>query len=126
MSLISGVGPSTSSTTGFVTPFMVRSPFTLSFPSPAFSTLVDLKVIFGFFSASKKSGERRWSSRFCSRVSMLAVSITASTLDLVRSFSSSFTVPAVLPNSPRTLEIAMCRTVKLACVWLGLMVQVLV
>ena len=41
--------------------------------SPSRSTLVEVKVMVGNFSASKKSPERRWPSRSSERVSMLAV-----------------------------------------------------
>jgi len=45
------------------------------------------KVMSGYFSASKKSAERRWLSRISVRVSMLATSIVTSPLVLVTSSS---------------------------------------
>ena len=52
-SLIAALGPSTSSTTDFVTPWIVKSPVTLSFPAPAYSTFVDLNVKVGNLSLQK-------------------------------------------------------------------------
>ena len=49
----------TASTTGFVTPCMVRSPATSNASFPFGVTFVLLKVISGNFATSKKSGERR-------------------------------------------------------------------
>src|SRR5215470_4349732 len=58
-SFTAALGPSTSSTTSFVTPCMVRSPVILSLPAPADSTFLDLKVRVGNFSTSKKFALRR-------------------------------------------------------------------
>ena len=49
---------------------------------PVRSMAVERKVICGYFATSRKSGERRCSSRFGSRVSTLDASMTASTFDL--------------------------------------------
>src|SRR5467141_4748201 len=46
-SFTGAVGPSTSSTTSLVVPWMVRSPVTLSLPVATCWTLLDLKVIEG-------------------------------------------------------------------------------
>ena len=109
-SLIEADGPSTIRTTGFVTPCMVRSPVTLNLLLAAFSILVDLKVSAGNLAASKKSGDFRWVSRLASRVSMEAVSMLTSTVDLVASFSSSSTVPLTFWNWPLTVVTIMWRT----------------
>ncbi len=66
-------------------------------PSPLV-TLVDLKVMVGNFSTSKKSGDLRWASRFGSRVSMVVVSMVISAELLVMSLSSCWTTPVVFPN----------------------------
>src|SRR5437773_202275 len=102
-SFISGVGPSTSRTTGRVTPCRVRSPLTLYRPVPAGSILVETNVIFGYLATSRKSGLRRWLSRFSMCVSMLAGSISASIRERAGSDSLASTVPDTLPNWPRTL-----------------------
>src|SRR5215475_2302217 len=50
---------------------------------------------------------------------MVVVSIVTSTVLLVMSLSSCWTVAVVLPNSPRTLVTIMCRTEKVEVVWAG-------
>ena len=104
MSLMAVGNSSTSSTTGFVLPRIVRSPVTLSFSSPAFSTFVDLKVIFGWFCGVEEVG------RLEVRVALLLARVDGasrrsvpSTRDFVTSWSSSISVPSIFPNSPRTL-----------------------
>src|SRR5262249_55431236 len=76
-SLTGAVTSETSSTTSLVTPWSVRSPVTLNWPDPAGSIVFDLKVIVGYFATSRKSALFRCSSRFASRVSMLAASLVA-------------------------------------------------
>jgi hypothetical protein len=71
-----------------------------------------LKVIFGNFSESKKSAERRWPSRLGSWVSMLAVSISTDSFERVGSPASKASVPVQFLNWPRTLANIMWRTVK--------------
>ena len=75
---------STSSSTGFVIPFSVRSPISV-YSSPDPSIEVERNVIFGFFSALKKSLEARWASRSVLPVDTLAMSISAVTLVDARS-----------------------------------------
>ena len=58
---------------------------------------------------SKKSGERRWSSRCSLPVSIEARSISAVT-DESSGFSAVTSSPANLVNLPRTLLTIMCRT----------------
>ena len=50
-----GDGPSTSSTTSFVLPRIVRSPTSLNLPAAPGSTRLDLNVSVGCFATSKKS-----------------------------------------------------------------------
>src|SRR5580698_2962135 len=56
ITVISGVGPLTSSTTSLVTPCSVRLPVTFHLPSVSGSILTDLKVMVGYFATSRKSG----------------------------------------------------------------------
>src|SRR5947208_8967212 len=49
-----GDGPSTSSTTSLVTPWIVRSPVTFNLPWLSTSAFLDLKVMVGYFATSKK------------------------------------------------------------------------
>ena len=95
-SLTGGVTSDTSSTTSFVTPCRVRSPVTLNFPGPAASIDFDLKVIVGNLATSRKSALFRCSSRFASRVLMLAASIVAVMIASVGLASSPSTVPVDL------------------------------
>src|SRR5262245_15790849 len=59
-----GAVVSTTSTTGLVTPCSVRAPVTFHWPVPPGSTLVDLKVIVGYLSTSRKAALFKWASRF--------------------------------------------------------------
>src|SRR5438876_1233419 len=102
---------------GCVWQCMVRSPVTLYLSSPAFSTLVDLKVMSGHFAASKKSGDLRWPSRFSLCVSIEAASILTATALFVGSSLSQFNVELTLLNSPRTVLIIMCLMANEAVVW---------
>src|SRR6266849_3709554 len=111
--------PSTSRVTGLVVQCMVRSPVTLYFLSPAFSTLVDLKFISGHVCTSKKSADLRCASRFSTRVSRLAGSIWVFALRLVGSFGSWFTVPVTFPKLPCTVLTIMCLMAKPAVEWAG-------
>ena len=52
-SLTGALGPSTSSTTSLVVPWIVRSPVIFNLPVPAACTDFDLKVIVGYFATSK-------------------------------------------------------------------------
>ena len=85
---------SRSSVTGRVTSLIVRSPVSLYSPSPASSTLVERKVMVGYFSTSKKSALRRCSSRPASPLLTPATSMTATTDDS-SGFSAIVTVPLV-------------------------------
>src|SRR6266705_5421313 len=98
---------------------MVRSPVIFSLLGATCSTLLDLKVIVGYFTTSKKSGLLRWSLRLGSRVSTVVASIVTSTTDLVMSWSSQAIVPVTLWNSPRTVEIIRCFTANCAEVCCG-------
>jgi hypothetical protein len=80
--------------------------------------LVDVKVIVGKCSASKKSAERRCSSRFTSPLSRDWTLTVASTEDWFGS-SAMTTVPPLTPNRPRTLLIIRCRPVKVTPEWVG-------
>src|SRR5271156_70396 len=93
-SFVAGDGPSTTNFTLRVTPLIVRSPVTTSSPSDFTAMCVDFNCIVGNCSTSKKSSAFRWASRPASSVWIDAISIAASTLDCVRSASSSDSVPA--------------------------------
>src|SRR5438874_11060349 len=103
---------------------MVRSPVTFNFPVPADSARVDLKVMVGYFSTSKKCGLRRSLSRIWTRVFTVFASIVASIEALVGSDGSKLTVPLAFSNWPRTVEIPKCFTENCAAVWLGSICQV--
>jgi hypothetical protein len=76
---------------------------------PVIPVLVN--VISGYFSASKKSPVRRWSSRPCWPVLTLAILMVAATLDWVGS-SATVMLASNSPNWPRTLLTIMCLTTK--------------
>src|ERR1700694_2837531 len=116
----------TSSVTGLVLPRMVRSPVTLNLPSPTFSTLVDVKVMVGWFATSKKLADLRSASRLSFPVSMVVTSIVASAFDFAGSCSSYWTVPVVLPNRPWTVVMTRCFTAKDEVECTGSMFQVVV
>src|SRR6185369_719771 len=122
-SFVGALGPSTSNTTFRVTPWMFRSPATVSTPF-FLETRLDLKVSVGNFSTSKKSALFRCPSRCASPVLMVAESSETSTPDFVRSALSSFNVPVTPLNSPFTFEIIMCRTLNSAWEWTGSTFQV--
>src|SRR5436309_526108 len=79
-------------------------------------TCLLLKVIYGECSTSKKSAERKCSSRCTLCVLTLAASIWMSALERVRSCSSNSTVPLNSSNCPRTVATIICRPVKPMCV----------
>ena len=97
-SLPKGSLPSPSSVTGsvtdFVTPRMVRSPVTRKLSLPLALTDVLLKLIVGLFATSKKSAERRCSSRRGSFVSMLFAWIVNSTVEFSGLARSTWIAPA--------------------------------
>src|SRR5229473_1272228 len=68
--------------------------------------------MYGYFSASKKSAERRWLSRISVRVSTLATSIWSWPVILVASSSGPSKLPSNLLNWPRTVDTARCLAVK--------------
>src|SRR5438477_4318810 len=64
--------------------------------------------MFGYFSTSRKSAERRWLSRFNSLVSSEVASMVTSAEELVGSFSSRLSTASNLLNRPLTVVIIMC------------------
>ena len=94
-SLPGALGPSTAKVTGLVTPCIVRSPVTEYSPWPVRFTEVDLKVIVGYFSTSKKSGLLRCPSRWASPVLRVDTSTVASTEERVGSAVFSLSTPVV-------------------------------
>src|SRR6266478_8720867 len=125
-SFTGGVGPSTSRTASLVTPRMVRSPVIFSLPAETCSIFFDLKVIVGYFATSKNLSLLRSSSRLGSLVSTVFASMVISTVDLLMSRSSQFTVPVTPLNCPRTVEIIRCFTANPAAVCCGSICQVVV
>ena len=103
---------SASRVTGCVTPLMVSSPWILALSAPRVSMDVLRKVISGKVATSKKSGERRWSSRCCQLVSTLAVLMLTATADAAGSAASYSTVPSKSSKTPRTVLIIMCLAAK--------------
>src|ERR1700683_213777 len=98
---------------------MVRSPVTFSLPSPAASTFFDVKVMVGYFCASRKRGLRRSLSRISTRVSMEAASMVA-WIEAFEGLAGSYcTVPLTLVNAPRTVETPRWRTENCADEWGG-------
>ena len=71
-----------------------------TFPSPAWVIEVVSKVIWGWFSTSRKSALRRWLSRSSLRVSMLLAWMVSSRLELVGSVASKRTVRVTLSVLP--------------------------
>ena len=124
-SLPGALGPSTAKVTGLVMPCRVRSPVTAYSPSPVRFTAVDLKVMVGYFSASKKSGLLRWPSRWASPVLRVETSMVASTVDAVGSVWFSWKTPVKPVRLPLTLEIIMCFTLNSAAEWAGSRFQVI-
>jgi hypothetical protein len=84
---------------------------------------VDWKVISPLVSASKKSAERRWSSRASSLVEIEAV-LTRPKARLVERSSAISNVPSNSLNSPRTVAMPRCLTAKPTLEWAGSTVQV--
>ena len=72
---------------------------------------VDSKLSSGYCSASKKSAERRWPSRWGSLVSTEATLTVPRAVAAERSSPTSRT-PVKSLNSPRTVAMPMCLTAK--------------
>src|SRR5262245_15363613 len=106
-----------------VTPCSVKAPVTSNCWLPRETTLLLLKLISGMLATSKKSGERRWSSRCWLSVSMLAVLILNSTDDASGFARSTWMAPSKSPKRPRTL-LTKCRTWKVASEWARSMLNV--
>ena len=96
---------------GRVTPLMVRSPVMVH-SSPSRVTPVLVKVMSGYCSLSKKSPERRWSSRCCWPVLMLLATMLTSTLELAGVAVSTWAVPVNSLNWPRTVATIAWRALK--------------
>src|SRR6266700_6471514 len=105
---------------------MVRSPVIFSLPAETCSIFFDLKVIVGYFATSKNLSLLRSASRLGSLVSTVFASMVISTVDLLMSCSSQFTVPVTPLNCPRTVEIIRCFTANPAAVCCGSICQVVV
>ena len=84
---------------------------------------VERNSIVGWFSASKKSAERRWLSRPSSLVSTDVTSTLASTV-ASRGFSGATIVARFTPKVPRTFEIIMWRTLNVTSLCDGSSTQV--
>src|SRR5690606_8275154 len=106
---------SRASVTGGVTPLIVSSP-SRARPSSETRRPVERKVHSGWFSTSKKSAERMWSSRCWLFVSMERASIFAVTDESVR-FSAVTISPENSRKWPRTLLTIMWRTVNETSEW---------
>src|SRR5262249_42070088 len=76
------------------------------------------KVISGYVSTSKKSGDFKCPSRCSTPVLMLDASIATSTVPVLRSPFSVETVPVHRSNWPRTFATTICRTEKWIPEWL--------
>ena len=109
---------SSSRTTCLVTPRMVRSPCRSYPPRLPSSTLVDLKLMVGKFSTSRKSGLRRCPSRLSLAVLIDAASMLASTAQLSGSSGAKSMLASNSSKLPETLLITMCFTLKVILVWL--------
>ena len=83
---------------------------------------METKVIVGWFSTSKKSADRRWSSRPAVPVSIVLRSTDTLTVEAVMS-SAVTMVPSKPVNLPRTLPMRW-RTVKPISVWVVSSAQV--
>src|SRR6266852_6013382 len=75
------------------------------------------KVIVGWLATSKKSGERRCSSRCGSPVIKVMTSIAALTDERFGSSAASTMVPEMPVNCPLTFDSIMCRTLNWAKLW---------
>src|SRR5437588_3752670 len=104
---------------------MVRSPVMVPRSEPLGSILVLLKVMVGYFSASRKLDDRRSLSRCSLWVRMLAVLIVASAVD--RSGCSTSMAPLAVTSAkwPRTVIMPRCLAENSTCVWKGSNFQVL-
>src|SRR5205807_2454347 len=89
--------------TGFVTPSMVSSPSTATGRSPSNATLVDLKVMVGYFSTLKKRSALRIASRRLSQLLTEVASIVTST-DAFFAARSSVILPLDLRKLPSWVE----------------------
>ena len=116
-SFIACCRPSTARTISLVTPRIVRSPFTSHLPAPFAFADFDLKVSFGNFATSKKSGLFRWPSRFSWSVSIEAASMSAVKASLSGAFGSYSAVPVKVAKPPFTVEIPKCGMVKPTAEW---------
>ncbi len=109
--------------TGFVTPRISRLPETAS-PSPLCAMCVLLNVIFGYSLAWKKSSDLRCPSRWASRVSIVATSISAVIAEGMELPAGISIVPETPLKRPRTLEIARWRTENSTPEWAGSIAKV--
>src|SRR5438132_1161489 len=110
---------STLTVTGFVVPRIVRSPSTAYSPFDFGVTFVLLKTISGWLSASRKSAERRWASRFSSLVLTFFAGMRSSMPPASGLAGSNSMTPVAPPNPPRTVVSIMCFTAAVMVVWLG-------
>jgi hypothetical protein len=94
----------TGSVTSFDTPRIVSVPVTSYWSFPFGTILVLLKVISGFFAASKKSAERRWLSRSALFVSIEAALIVKFTDEASGLAGSAWIAPEKSAKRPRTLD----------------------
>jgi hypothetical protein len=85
---------------------------------PAWRTDVDRNVASGKRSTSKKSGDRRWSSRSCAPELTLAMPIVTSTT-LSAGRSARRTTPRTSVKRPRTFVIMKWRPMKATSAWPG-------
>ena len=90
--------------------------------SPSRVTSVEVNVMSGYCSLSKKSPERRWSSRCCWPVSMLLATMLISTLELAGLAVSTCAVPVNSLKEPRTVATIAWRALKPSRVCAGSMV----
>src|SRR5713101_6088435 len=95
---------------------MVRSPVIVKFSREPDTRRLS-NVIDGYFAESKKSGERRCSSRFGSPVISVVTSIAALTDDNFGSPLASTTLPEMPVKRPFTFETIMCRTLNSTRLW---------
>ncbi len=103
---------STLNVTGLVTSRIVKSPVKSYSASPVFLISVATNVICGYFSASKKSSERKCISRSSLRELILATSIINLISASVKSSGSNFKSAVNVSNEPRTFAIIICLTSK--------------
>lgn len=91
---------------------------------PSCSALVERNVMWGNFSASKKSPLTRWPSRSAMPVSMLAIFTSMEAEEFAGSVPSTTRVPSCSPKEPRTFVTIAWRTVKPMLLCEGSMVYV--